>query len=104
MKPGHQDTWVNYHNDDRAPLLFISGGEDHLMPPSVQRANAKNYKSKNTLTEVKEFEGFAHFLPAQKGWEHDSGLRARLGREACADAGWGITAKLGGAKPESATA
>jgi len=69
VKPGHQDTWVNYHNDDRAPLLFISGGSDNLMPPSVQRANAKNYKSKNTLTEVKEYEGFAHLLPAQKGWE-----------------------------------
>ena len=34
LEPG-QDTFVNYDNDDRAPL-FISGGEDHLMPPSVQ--------------------------------------------------------------------
>jgi hypothetical protein len=51
LEPGHQDTFVNYHNDDRAPLLFISGGEDHLMPPSVQRSNAKHYKS-NTVTEV----------------------------------------------------
>ncbi len=25
VKPGHQDTWVDYHNDNRAPLLFISG-------------------------------------------------------------------------------
>jgi hypothetical protein len=40
IKPGHQDTWVDYHNDDRAPLLFVSGSEDHLMPPSVQRSNA----------------------------------------------------------------
>ena len=38
LEPGHQDTFVNYDNDDRAPLLFISGGEDHLMPPSVQRS------------------------------------------------------------------
>jgi alpha-beta hydrolase superfamily lysophospholipase len=68
VTPGHQDTWVDYHNDARAPLLFISGGEDNLMPPSVQRSNAKHYKS-NTITEVKEFEGFAHLLPAQKGWE-----------------------------------
>ena len=36
---------VDYHNDERAPLLFISGSEDHLMPPSVQRSNAKHYKS-----------------------------------------------------------
>jgi hypothetical protein len=38
LEPGHQDTFVNYKNDGRAPLLFISGGEDHLMPPSVQRS------------------------------------------------------------------
>ena len=45
VQPGHQDTWVDYENDDRAPLLFISGSEDHLMPPSIQRSNAKHYKS-----------------------------------------------------------
>jgi pimeloyl-ACP methyl ester carboxylesterase len=59
---------VNYDNADRAPLLFISGGEDHLKPASVQRSNAKHYKS-NTVTEVKEYPGYAHLLPAQKGWE-----------------------------------
>jgi pimeloyl-ACP methyl ester carboxylesterase len=68
LEPGHQDTFVNYKNDDRAPLLFISGGEDHLMPPSVQRSNARRYKS-STVTEVKEYPGYAHLLPAQKGWE-----------------------------------
>jgi pimeloyl-ACP methyl ester carboxylesterase len=68
VQPGHQDTWVDYHNDARAPLLFISGSEDHLMPPAVQQSNAKHYKS-NTITEVKEYEGFAHLLPAQQGWE-----------------------------------
>ncbi len=35
FKPGHQETWVNYKDDGRAPLLFIAGGEDHIMPPSV---------------------------------------------------------------------
>ena len=69
IHPGHDDNWVNYENDDRAPLLFIAGSEDHLMPPSIQRSNAKHYKSKNTLTEVKEYEGMAHLLPAQAGWE-----------------------------------
>jgi pimeloyl-ACP methyl ester carboxylesterase len=68
IHPGHDDTYVNYENDDRAPLLFISGSEDNLMPPSVQRSNAKHYKS-NTATEVKEFEGRSHLLPAQEGWE-----------------------------------
>ncbi len=68
LLPGHQDTWVNYHNDKRAPLLFISGGEDHLMPPAIQRSNAKHYKS-HTVTEVVEYPGYAHLLPAQEGWE-----------------------------------
>jgi alpha-beta hydrolase superfamily lysophospholipase len=69
LTPGHQDTFVNYKNDDRAPLLFISGSEDHLMPPKVQHSNAKHYKSKRTITETKDYEGFAHLLPAQQGWE-----------------------------------
>jgi pimeloyl-ACP methyl ester carboxylesterase len=67
LQPGHQDAWVNYKNHDRAPLLFISGSEDNLMPPKVQRSNAKHYKS-DTITEVKEFEG-PHLLPAWPGWE-----------------------------------
>jgi pimeloyl-ACP methyl ester carboxylesterase len=66
--PGPQDIAVNYHNDARPPLLFISGAEDHLMPPAVQRSNAKQYKS-NTLTEIKEFSGRSHLMPAQTGWE-----------------------------------
>jgi len=66
--PGPQDLYVDYHNDARAPLLFISGAEDHLMPPAVQRSNADHYKS-NTVTEVKVFEGRAHLMPALAGWE-----------------------------------
>ena len=38
------------------------------MPPKVQRSNAKHYKSK-TVTEVKEYPGKAHLLPAQDGWQ-----------------------------------
>jgi pimeloyl-ACP methyl ester carboxylesterase len=53
---------------DRAPLLFISGSEDHLMPPKIQQSNAKHYKAGGTVTEVKEFEG-PHLLPARDGWE-----------------------------------
>ncbi|WP_433157077.1 alpha/beta hydrolase [Kribbella sp. CA-247076] len=68
FQPGHQDTWVDYKNDARAPLLFVSGSEDHIMPPEVQRSNAKHYKS-NTVTEIREYDGYAHLLPAQDGWE-----------------------------------
>ena len=78
VTPGHQGNWVDYHNDKRAPLLFISGSEDHLMPPSIQKSNAKHYKSA-TITEIKQFDG-PHLLPAQDGWESDRRLRAGLGR------------------------
>jgi pimeloyl-ACP methyl ester carboxylesterase len=67
VHPGKDDSYVDYNNDTRAPLLFISGSEDHLMPPSIQRSNAKHYKS-GTITEVKEFTG-PHLLPSAPGWE-----------------------------------
>ncbi len=69
IHPGHDDTYVNYKNPDRAPLLFIAGSEDHLMPPKIQRSNAKHYKAPGTVTEIKAFEGRAHLMPAQEGWE-----------------------------------
>ena len=90
MKPGPQETVVDYHNDARAPLLFISGSADHLMPPSIQRSNAKHYKS-TTVTEVKEYDGYPHLLPAAPGWEeiadyalswalsHATGAKAEVG-------------------------
>jgi pimeloyl-ACP methyl ester carboxylesterase len=67
ITPGHQGSYVNYKNDDRAPLLFISGSEDHLMPPSVQKSNLKHYTS-DTVTEIVEYEG-PHLLPSIDGWE-----------------------------------
>jgi pimeloyl-ACP methyl ester carboxylesterase len=68
LRPGRDDNWVDYHNAARAPLLFISGREDHLMPPKIQRSNAKHYKAPGTMTELKEFDG-PHLLPARDGWE-----------------------------------
>jgi pimeloyl-ACP methyl ester carboxylesterase len=69
LTPGHAGTWVNYHNDERAPLLFVSGTEDNIMPPKVQWSNAAHYKSAKTLTENVEFGGKPHLLPAAPGWE-----------------------------------
>jgi pimeloyl-ACP methyl ester carboxylesterase len=69
LKPGHQETWVDYQNPARAPLLFIAGGEDHIMPASVNRSNAKHYKGAGTLTEYVELEGRDHFTCGAPGWE-----------------------------------
>ncbi len=38
------------------------------MPPVIQRSNHKHYKSA-AITEIREYESFAHLLPAQPGWE-----------------------------------
>jgi pimeloyl-ACP methyl ester carboxylesterase len=67
--PGHQDTYVNFKNENRAPLLFIAGGEDNLMPPSVNQSNAKHYRHISSLTDYKEFPGRSHFTLGEDGWE-----------------------------------
>ncbi|MDQ3834857.1 MAG: alpha/beta hydrolase [Actinomycetota bacterium] len=69
VTPGHQDVYVNFHNEDRAPLLFIAGGEDHLMPPAVNQSNAKHYRHTNAVTDYKEFPGRSHYTVGQDGWE-----------------------------------
>lgn len=67
LQPGKQDAYVDYKNDSRAPLLFISGTKDNIMPPSVQQSNFKHYKS-NTITEIEEFDG-PHLMAAQENWQ-----------------------------------
>jgi pimeloyl-ACP methyl ester carboxylesterase len=67
--PGHQDTWVNYSNDERAPLLFIAGGADHIMPPAVNKANADRYAKSGAHTDYKEFEGRDHYTVGEAGWQ-----------------------------------
>jgi pimeloyl-ACP methyl ester carboxylesterase len=68
FKPGHQDTWVDF-SADRAPLLFIAGEKDHIMPPSVNRSNAKHYHKSPALTDYHEFAGRDHWTCAAPGWE-----------------------------------
>jgi len=68
IHPGRDDNWVDYDNPDRPPLLFVAGSEDHLMPPKVQWSNARHYRD-DLLTEVVEFSGRPHLLPAAPGWE-----------------------------------
>jgi pimeloyl-ACP methyl ester carboxylesterase len=67
--PGHQSAYVDFKNDDRAPLLFIAGGEDNLMPASVNESNVHHYRNTKALTEYKEFEDRSHYTLGQDGWE-----------------------------------
>ena len=61
---------MNYSNSDRAPLLFIAGGNDHLVPPAINKANVKKYIAHSTaLTDYREFSNRTHHTVGQKGWE-----------------------------------
>jgi pimeloyl-ACP methyl ester carboxylesterase len=66
--PGYQDTYVNFKNDDRAPLLFIAGGDDNIMPPSVNESNAHHYRRSKAITDYYEFPGRSHYTLGQHGW------------------------------------
>jgi pimeloyl-ACP methyl ester carboxylesterase len=69
FEAGRQDTWVDYGLDDRAPLLFIAGGSDHIMPASVNKSNAKHYHKSSALTDYYEFPGRSHYTCGEPGWE-----------------------------------
>jgi pimeloyl-ACP methyl ester carboxylesterase len=68
FKPGHQETWVDY-DADRAPLLFVSGGRDHIMPASVNASNAKHYRNSPAVTDYHEFPDRDHWTCGAPGWE-----------------------------------
>ena len=65
----HAATAVDFHNNDRAPLLLISGGNDHVSPASVVEANFKLYRHSTAVTEYKDFPGRTHYTLGQDGWE-----------------------------------
>jgi pimeloyl-ACP methyl ester carboxylesterase len=68
--PGHQENYVNFRNEDRAPLLLIAGGEDNIMPPAVNESNAKHYRHTKSITDYKEFPGRSHYsVIGHNGWE-----------------------------------
>src|SRR5829696_3261145 len=69
FQPGMQAGYVNYDNDERAPLLLIAGAEDHLQPASVNESNFKHYRNSSAVTDYHEFPGRSHYTVGQDGWE-----------------------------------
>jgi alpha-beta hydrolase superfamily lysophospholipase len=65
----HAATAVDFYNNDRAPLLLISGGKDHVTPKSVVEANFRLYGKSSAVTAYKEFPERSHFTLGQVGWE-----------------------------------
>ena len=64
----HSPAAVETGNQDRGPLLLISGLEDHTVPDVVTRSTLKQYRRSAAVTELKQFEGRGHSLTVDHGW------------------------------------
>lgn len=64
----HSPAAAETGNQDRGPLLLISGLEDHTVPDVVTRSTLKQYRKSGALTELKQFEGRGHSLTVDHGW------------------------------------
>jgi pimeloyl-ACP methyl ester carboxylesterase len=80
-------TKVDYANPRRPPLLLMTGAEDRICPPSVNRSNFKQQQKARSATAYKEFPGRSHW-PGQDGWEEvaDYALEWTVGQAGAARA------------------
>jgi len=64
-------TKVDYARADRAPLLVITGGNDHVVPPAIGKALVAKYRRTGSpaVVDYKEFPGRTHRVLSQEGWE-----------------------------------
>jgi pimeloyl-ACP methyl ester carboxylesterase len=62
-------TQVDFHKDDRAPLLVLGNDQDHTVPASVSREAAKRLGASTALVDYKQFAGRPHFTAGAPGWE-----------------------------------
>lgn len=62
-------TRVNFRNDDRAPLLLLGGGQDHVVPTAITRSNYALYRKSQAVTEYKEYPDRSHYTAGERGWE-----------------------------------
>ncbi len=66
----HAATTYDFTNETRAPLLWVSGGDDHILPPAVQEGNYKrNVNHSTALSAHKVFQGRDHYTCGEAGWE-----------------------------------
>jgi len=52
-----------------APLLFIAGEKDNIIPASLNKKNFDAYSDKTSKKEFKVFEDRTHFICGQKNWQ-----------------------------------
>ena len=65
----HTPIKVNYKNDDRAPLLLVSAGKDHIIPASTSKAACKLQSKSTAKTELVEYPDRSHYIVGEPGWE-----------------------------------
>jgi alpha-beta hydrolase superfamily lysophospholipase len=64
----HSPAAVNTHNDDRGPLLLITGGKDHTVPEVITKSTLKQYRDSLAVTDLLEFPDRGHSLVVDSGW------------------------------------
>jgi pimeloyl-ACP methyl ester carboxylesterase len=52
-----------------APLLFVAGGEDQIIPYELDRRNAEAYTDEVSIAHFRAFPGRGHWICGQEGWE-----------------------------------
>lgn len=52
-----------------APLLFIAGEKDNIIPASLNRKNFEAYTDAGSKRDFKEFPGRTHYICGQENWE-----------------------------------
>ena len=65
----HSPAKVDTGNEERGPLLLVSGTKDHTVPDKVTRSTLKQYRDSGAVTEFKQFEGRGHSLVIDGGWK-----------------------------------
>lgn len=62
-------TTVDFSNPRRAPLLFIGGEKDVIMPAALSRKIYRKHSASPVTTAYKEFPGRSHYIIAEPGWQ-----------------------------------
>jgi pimeloyl-ACP methyl ester carboxylesterase len=62
---------INF-NDSHVPLLFTAGGQDQIIPASLNYDNYKKYQSENSITDYIEFKERNHLVFGQSAWKEDA--------------------------------
>ena len=87
IHPGHDDPWVNYHNPDRAPLLFIRrrGSSDAALAPAFECQTLRGSRPRHRGEGVRGLRA-----PASRagGLGGNRRLCARVGRRTRQTVGW----------------